>query len=99
MTTYIIKNESNEEINRILADKEFVEANYAGRYEEVVPAGNSVSPEVAARLWRNEELKATDFIVPLTDHPQQAAYMTYRAALRDWPSTSDFPETLPRLGS
>lgn len=98
MAIYIVKNESNEEVNRILATQEFVEANYAGRYEEVVPAGNSVSPEVAARLWRNDQLEATDYIVPLSDHPQQAAYMTYRAALRDWPSTSDFPETFPTLG-
>ena len=98
MAIYIIKNESNEEINRIVADKEFVEANYAGRYEEVVPAPNSIPPEASARLWRNEQLEATDFIVPLSDHPQQAAYMTYRAALRDWPSTEDFPETLPTLG-
>lgn len=99
MAIYIIKNESDEEVNRIVATQEFVEANHAGRYEEVVPAGNPVSPEVAARLWRNEELEATDFIVPLSDHPQQAAYMTYRAALRDWPSTSDFPDTRPTLGS
>lgn len=99
MAIYIIKNESNEEINRIVADQEFVEEHYAGRYEKVVPAGSPVSVEDAARLWRNEELEATDFIVPLSDHPQQAAYMTYRAALRAWPSTEDFPETLPRLGS
>ncbi len=99
MTTYIIKNESNEEINRIVADLAFVEANYAGRYEEAIPAQNTLSAEDSARLWRNEELEATDFIVPLTDHPQQAAYMTYRAALRAWPSTEDFPETFPRLGS
>jgi hypothetical protein len=99
MAIYIIKNESNEEINRIVANKEFVEANYAGRYEEAVPARNPIPPEASARLWRNEELEATDFIVPLSDHPQQAAYMTYRAALRDWPSTSDFPDTRPTLGS
>jgi len=99
MAIYIIKNESNEEINRIVADLAFVEANHAGRYEEVVPAVNSVSPEIAARLWRNEELEATDFIVPLSDHPQRAAYMTYRTALRDWPSTDAFPNTRPALGS
>jgi len=99
MAIYIIKNGSDEEVNRIVATQEFVEANYAGRYEEVVPAVNSVSPEIAARLWRNQELEDTDFIVPLSDHPQRAAYMTYRAALRAWPSTKDFPETFPRLGS
>ena len=43
------------------------------------------------REWRDNELKATDFIVPLTDHPQHAAYMTYRQELRDYPSQEDFP--------
>ena len=99
MAIYIIKNESNEEINRIVADLAFVEANYAGRYEEVIPAQSPVPEETAARNWRNEELEATDYIVPLSDHPQRAAYMTYRTALRDWPSTSDFPDTKPTLGS
>ena len=60
--------------------------------EEVEPAG----PE--GRDWRDSELEQTDFIVPLSDHPQRAAYMTYRAALRNWPSTSDFPATKPVLG-
>ena len=41
--------------------------------------------------WRDDELKASDFIVPLTDHPKHAAYMTYRQELRDYPSQSDFP--------
>ena len=41
--------------------------------------------------WRDYELKASDFIVPLTDHPQHAAYMTYRQELRDYPSQQDFP--------
>ena len=98
MAIYIIKNESNEEINRIVADLEFVEANYAGRYEEVIPAQSPVPAEAAARLWRNAALEATDYIVPLSDHPQRAAYMTFRTALRDWPESDDFPDTRPELG-
>ena len=43
------------------------------------------------KFWRDDELKASDFIVPLTDHPKHAAYMTYRQELRDYPSQSDFP--------
>ena len=43
------------------------------------------------KQWRDMELKATDYIVPLTDHPQHAAYMTYRQELRDYPAQSDFP--------
>lgn len=41
--------------------------------------------------WRDYELKASDFIVPLTDHPQHDAYMIYRQELRDYPSQQDFP--------
>ena len=50
-----------------------------------------------ARNWRDSELVITDSIVPATDHPQHTAYMAYRVALRDWPSTSDFPDTKPEL--
>lgn len=63
-----------------------------------VPA-EPTAEEVAqgARWWRDRELQRTDWIVPVTDHPQHAAYMTYRQALRDWPSTEDFPAMRPSL--
>jgi Uma2 family endonuclease len=48
-----------------------------------------------ARAWRNNELQATDFIVPLSDYPNRDAWLTYRQELRDWTTTSDFPETKP----
>ena len=50
-----------------------------------------------AKNWRDEELKKTDWICAIPDHGLHVSYMTYRAALRDWPSTSDFPETKPTL--
>jgi hypothetical protein len=50
-----------------------------------------------ARSWRDTELISTDHIVPLVDHPDHAATLAYRVALRDWPSTSDFPDTKPTL--
>jgi hypothetical protein len=50
-----------------------------------------------SRRFRDQELLCSDWIVSVTDHPQHAAYITYRAALRDWPSTSDFPDTKPTL--
>lgn len=50
-----------------------------------------------AVVWRNETLSSTDWIVPVTDHSSHAQYLTYRQALRDWPSTSDFPDTKPTL--
>ena len=43
------------------------------------------------KQWRDYELKGSDFIVPLTDHPQHDAYMTYRQELRDYPAQEDFP--------
>ena len=43
------------------------------------------------KFWRDSELQASDFIVPLTDHPQHAVYMTYRQELRDYPAQQDFP--------
>ena len=57
-------------------------------------------PETAAsaREWRDNELAATDWIMPVTDHPDRAAYVTYREELRQWPSTPSFPDTKPTLG-
>lgn len=51
--------------------------------------------EDEARKWRNNELQATDFIVPLSDYPNRDAWLTYRQELRDWTTTSDFPDTKP----
>jgi len=53
--------------------------------------------EVQEKMWRDLELAATDYIVPLSDHPQRDAYITYREALRQWPSTDSFPATRPEL--
>lgn len=54
-----------------------------------------VSETTIARQWRDAELQATDFIVPTTDYPNHAAWLTYRQELRDWTTTGDFPETKP----
>lgn len=43
------------------------------------------------REWRDSELKNTDYIFPLTDHPKHAEYLEYRQKLRDYPSQEDFP--------
>jgi len=59
-----------------------------------------------ARRWRDEELKDSDYIVQVPDHPKKTAYLAYRVALRDWPAvdsdgeyTNGFPDTQPTLGS
>tara|TARA_Y100000814_G_scaffold44372_1_gene27715 strand:- start:754 stop:1035 length:282 start_codon:yes stop_codon:yes gene_type:complete len=61
--------------------------------------GSIPTAEETARSWRDQELINTDWIISITDHPQHDAYKTYRTKLRDWPSTSDFPDTKPELGS
>ena len=62
-----------------------------------IEARNSKTEEEIARGWRDLELKNTDWIIPITDHPERTSYLTYRTNLRDWPSTDDFPETRPTL--
>ena len=47
--------------------------------------------------WRDIELSNTDYIIPITDHSLHNAYIAYRQELRDWPSTSDFPNVKPTL--
>lgn len=56
-----------------------------------------ICPVESAYTWRNEELQRTDILVAIPDHPQREDLLAYRIALRDWPSTSDFPETRPEL--
>ena len=70
----------------------------SGEYQHYITTTHFVIPPTQiATQWRNRELLNTDWIVPVTDHPQHADYLAYRQALRDWPSTSDFPDTKPTL--
>ena len=59
------------------------------------PVKTTQELENEARNWRNLELSATDFIVPTTDYPNHAAWITYRQELRDWTDADNFPETKP----
>jgi hypothetical protein len=73
---------------------------YEGWYEDksaptVAPEPTAEEIAANARAWRDSELQATDNIPAITDHPERSAYLTYRTALRDWPSTADFPATKP----
>tara|TARA_R110000803_G_scaffold4471_3_gene15048 strand:- start:450 stop:740 length:291 start_codon:yes stop_codon:yes gene_type:complete len=94
---YIIKDADGNITNTINADAEFVEANFEYYEEWVAPTPVAPTAEVSERQWRDMELSATDYIVPLSDHPQRDAYIIYREALRQWPSTEDFPATRPEL--
>jgi len=71
----------------------YADSDKVGDYVELTDA------ELAAeqRAWRNAQLRSTDWIVSITDHSERAAHITYRAALRDWPATDDFPTIRPTL--
>lgn len=58
-------------------------------YEEYL--NSFKTKEELEREWRDGELASTDWIIPITDYPQHAAYITYRQELRDYPSQEDFP--------
>jgi len=59
------------------------------------PVKSQEEIEAEAKTWRNFELSSTDFIVPLTDYPNHASWITYRQELRDWTATEDFPNIKP----
>ena len=94
---YIIKDADGNVTNYITADAEFVEANFEHYELWVDPTPVEPTAEEAARQWRDHELAFTDWIMPLIDHPQREAHITYRELLRQWPSTESFPETKPEL--
>lgn len=89
--------------NVIVGSLEFAKEAYPdSTYEEILPAQLSEQAiketnEEEAREWRNSELARTDTLSLLTDHPDYSKMAGYRKALRDWPSTSDFPDTKPSM--
>lgn len=97
METVYNKIVNGEVVNSIVADADFIatqEGTWELREQQII-----IEPtlEDIARTWRDGELTSTDYIVPVTDHTLHSAYTTYRSALRDWPSTSDFPDIRPTL--
>ena len=56
-----------------------------------------ITPEQKARTWRDSELTRTDIAATVSDYPNADAVLAYRTALRNWPSTEDFPDTRPEL--
>ena len=98
MSTYIITNNEGNEINRINSSAAFVEENYPNCHSLVVIATDELTAEQTARGWRNEELSSTDTASQTPDWPNRDNILLYRTALRNWPSTEDFPATKPVLG-
>tara|TARA_R110000744_G_scaffold223986_1_gene342621 strand:- start:201 stop:497 length:297 start_codon:yes stop_codon:yes gene_type:complete len=95
---YNIKDADGNVTNTIVTNAEFVEANFEHYEEWTDPEPVQPTAEEEGRMWRDSELSATDYIVPLSDHPQRDAYITYREELRQWPSTDAWPATRPELG-
>ena len=86
--------------NEIIAAEDFCKdiTKDGGSYEIVNPPAltqNQINAE--AKMWRNQELAATDSIAQTPDFPNRDKYLTYRQKLRDWPSTADFPAKKPVL--
>jgi len=96
---YIIKDADGNITNTINADAEFVEANFEHYELWVEPTAPEPTTAEAGRMWRDAELSSTDTASQTPDWPNRANILTYRTALRDWPSTGDFPDTRPTLGS
>ena len=69
---------------------------YSVREQFNAPTAESIAE--GARMWRDMELGRTDTLHLLNDYPNASNLTVYRAALRDWPSTSDFPDTKPVMG-
>ena len=94
---YIIKDADGNVTNTIKASAEFVEANFEHYELYVAPTPAEPTAEETARQWRDMELSSSDQAAQTPDWPNRDNILTYRAALRDWPSTSDFPENRPIL--
>ena len=89
MPVYVQVDSDFKEVSRVdVTEAQFNDAN-------LTHSEWHVEDEFDARVWRNKELEDTDWIIPITDHSSRASYITYREALRDWPSTDSFPETKP----
>ena len=95
---YIIKDAEGNITNAITADAEFVEANFEHYELWVAPTPVEPTAEEEARQWRDTELTATDTASQTPDWPNRDNILLYRTALRNWPSTEDFPATKPVLG-
>jgi hypothetical protein len=92
-----IKDAAGNVVNTILANTDFVEANFEHYELYVAPTPAEPTAEETARQWRDTELALTDTAAQTPDWPNRDNILTYRTALRDWPSTSDFPATRPEL--
>ena len=96
--------ESDGNTHELLVDKNYNKITKSdGSIEETVTDVTSArlqkaNKEMEGRQWRDDELSRTDPLVLLPDHPDKDKFVAYRQALRDWPSTGNFPDTRPTTG-
>ena len=83
----------------IKGEESWVKANFDHVEAFVAPTAPEPTAAEEARMWRNMELSSTDQASQTPDWPNRSAILTYRTALRNWPSTSAFPATKPPLSS
>ena len=96
---WIIKDADGNVTNPCIKGEEsWVKANFDYVEAFVPPTASVPTAEEEARMWRNMELSSTDQASQTPDWPNRSAILTYRTALRNWPSTSDFPAKKPVLG-
>ena len=89
--------------NIIIGSLDFAKTAFPGAtYEDIseVVSDDDINKryEADCREWRNTELMRTDTLSLLADFPKKTELAAYRTKLRDWPSTSDFPNTRPVMG-
>jgi len=101
-----IKDADGNITNTIIANAEFVEANFENYELWTDPNPTPVEPTAAevGRMWRDMELSSSDQAAQTPDWPNRDNILTYRAALRDWPAKNEdgeyingFPDTRPEL--
>lgn len=97
---WIIKDADGNITNPCIKGEEsWVRANFDYVEAYVEPAQREIPAAEEARMWRDGELASTDQASQTPDWPNRSAILTYRTALRNWPSTSAFPATKPTLSS
>lgn len=106
MAIYVIKESDGTIINpKVKGSLEFCKTAFPNKVIELFKLPEKSDTEKLedkkreARGWRNAELYATDTLSLLTDFPKKTELTAYRKALRDWPSTANFPDKKPTLGS
>ena len=96
---WVIKDADGNVTNAcIKGSEEFVAATFDHYEAFVPPKAPTLTAEQEARIWRDDELRSTDTASQTPDWPNRDNIITYRAALRGWPASSDFPSTRPELG-